>query len=340
MNAQDKLNAFTKQYPEARTMYKKMQQWQIENNPANGVFYPMNRIAFDSEVIRQGVLLGVVQPLPIQAMNDQQLHYMRYMNGLMLFGAWRNTLGVYRIDSEIFEEIVKSPIPTDTPVDIFKRMPDWCVYVEFPRPMNDSKQNFKGFWAYFSEVQSKNGSKEAAQLHLVLDFCEEDLPFYDGYFTISLIVDAGLTVQEAIERVFFMYDDPAEANKDAALLRQLLPLLLWLCAEDPDITDIDGMPVSEEELRKQKYGRNKKTGTFIPPNQPIIYNLGERLGSEIRSFEARIREIDQNDDQLRPASFKRPHVRRGHLHGYWCGSDEKTFEMRWLKAIFVNANSK
>lgn len=339
MDAQGKLIAFTRQYPEAKSMYKKMQKWQIENNPPNGIFYPMRKIASDSDVIREGVMTGVVKALPIQLMNDQQLHYLRYMNGLMLFGAWRNTLGVYRIDSEIFEEIIKSPIPLATPVDIFKRLPEWCVYVEFPRPMNDTKQNFKGFWAYFSEVPNNKGSKQAAQLHFVLDFCEEGKPFFDGYFTISLMVDEGLTVSEAIENLSFMYEDEKEAQKDAKLLCQLLPLLLWLCAEDPDITDFDGEPVSNEELRKPKYGRNKKTGTFIPPNEPIIYNLGQRLGGEIRNFEEHIKSFDQEKEaKLKPASLKRPHVRRGHLHGYWCGSENKTFEVRWLKATFVNGS--
>ena len=339
MNAQEKLIAFTRQYPEAKTMYKKMQKWQIENKPANGMFYPMRQVGKDSDFLQKAVNEGVIQPLQYQDMSARHRDCLRYMNGLLLFGAWRNTLGVYRIDSEIFEEIIKSPIPPLTPVDIFKRLPDWCVYIELPRPLSDGKSEFKGFWAYFTEVPSNTVSPKAAQLHLALDFCETDLPFYDWYFTISLMIEEGLSVDEAIKKLLFLYDNKSSAQTDAKILLDLLPLLLWLCAEDPDITDIEGQPVSSYDLRKPKYGRNKKTGTFVPPNEPIIYNLGQRLGGEIRSFKERTKAFDQDKQtKIKPASFKRPHVRKGHLHGYWCGSEEKTFEIRWLKATFVNGS--
>lgn len=339
MDAQQKLIAFTRQYPEAKIMYKKMQEWQIENKPSNGMFYPLGRIDIDSAVLMKAALLGIRKAMPIRDMDKQQLDLARYVNGLMLFGAWRNTLGVYRVDSEIFEEIIKSPIPAITPVDIFKRLPEWCVYLEFPRLMNDGERNYKGFWAYFSELPNSKGLGAAAQLHIVLDFCDKNPIFFDGYFTLSLMIDEGLTVQEAVNSLSFLYQDKKAAQKDADILCQLLPLLLWLCAEDPDITDIHGEPVSNDELRQPKYGRNKKTGTFVPPNEPIIYNLGQRLGSEIRKFEENINEFKQDKDvKLKPASLKRPHVRRGHLHGYWCGSENKTFEIRWLKATFVNGS--
>ena len=61
----------------------------------------------------------------------------------------------------------------------------------------------------------------------------------------------------------------------------------------------------------------KKTGVFIPPDKPTIYDIGKRLGGEIRTFNER---LDSGDSRI--SSRKRPHIRRGH----------------WQSAIFVNAS--
>lgn len=60
-----------------------------------------------------------------------------------------------------------------------------------------------------------------------------------------------------------------------------LPILLWLCVEDPDITNMKDERIEREQLFKPKYTIHKKTGVFVPPSQPIVFNLGKRLGSEI-----------------------------------------------------------
>lgn len=64
-----------------------------------------------------------------------------------------------------------------------------------------------------------------------------------------------------------------------------------------------------EQLFKPKYTIHKKTGAFVPPSQPTVFNLGKRLGAEIRSYQ----EIIKKDLIDRPRAAVRPHIRRGHL---------------------------
>ena len=125
----------------------------------------------------------------------------------------------------------------------------------------------------------------------------------------------------------------AEADKLA--LYTYLPMLLWLCAEEPDITNMMGEPLTTEQVRQPKY-QQKKSGQFIPPNSPRIYKLGQRLGGEIREFKE---QIAQSED-TRKGIAKRPHIRKGHWHGYWHGSgQDKQFVPKWLSAMFVNASN-
>lgn len=94
-----------------------------------------------------------------------------------------------------------------------------------------------------------------------------------------------------------------------------MPILLWLCVEDPDISDIKDRRIERDELFKPKYTIHKKTGAFVPPNNPTVFNLGKRLGAEIRQYEEQL----QSSDRDSPKGTKRPHIRKGHLHGYWVG---------------------
>lgn len=95
------------------------------------------------------------------------------------------------------------------------------------------------------------------------------------------------------------------------------------------------MPIAEAQTAAgvKLPAADKKTGVFIPPNRPIIYNIGKRLGGEIRTFNDKIAATDS-----RISNRKRPHIRRGHWHGVWSGTGQnKEFKIYWQPAIFVNA---
>ena len=150
-----------------------------------------------------------------------------------------------------------------------------------------------------------------------------------------------MTVETSVLAMYTKYrtlDSMSDEDKRESLKHDidgattLLSLLLWLCAEEPDISNIKGEPVTPEQMRIPKYGRNKKTGAFVPPSQPIIYEVGKRLGGEVRQFN---KEYGRSDG--RTSSRKRPHIRRGHWHGVWKGvGQDRQFSVYWQPAIFVN----
>lgn len=74
-----------------------------------------------------------------------------------------------------------------------------------------------------------------------------------------------------------------------------------------------------------KTKKNKKTGAFIPPEKPLIYDVGARLGGEIR------KKRDEIEHGLNSGTRTvRPHIRRGHWHGYWKGTGQnRHFDVKW-----------
>ena len=239
----------------------------------------------------------------------------------------------------------KTPLPADTPSDIFFNLPDFCVYVEFPHvvsyadfeefpehPLNgQSKTKIAGFWAY--PIQKSDRENRRIELELCPNVVQTPFPMIASN---SIVLRKGLSVEQAFQATWDCYDPKLPTremsiNFDRALINRLLAILLWLCVEQPDILGANGEPLPTNQ---QRYKRHKVSGHFVPPDKPKIYNVGERLGGEIRQYRQQI----ARHDPSKTGTSKRPHIRRGHWHGYWTGTGQnKQFTPKWLPATFVNA---
>ena len=341
----EQMQAFNREFSDSKAIYRQMQLWQLKNTPDNGVFFPSGNLYHVSPRLMAAVMAGKIGHTKVDDMSAEQLTLLRYFWGLHTFGAWRNTLGIYRIDRDVFSQIIKSPIPDDTPSTVFERLPEWCVYIDMPNKAmgvttgSGREAVIAGFWALF-DIQNVDG-KQQRVLNLVLDIDNDVKTTHDAYQPMLVPIHDDMTVRQAILSVFdsdmHQVNDAlvsrANAETEINIITHLLSLLLWLCAEEPDISNIKGEPISGNQLRMPKYRTNKKTGVFVPPSQPIIYNIGKRLGGEVRQFNAKTGASDS-----RISACKRPHIRRGHWHGVWSGKDQnKQFNIYWQPAIFVNA---
>ena len=203
MNPFEKLTAFNKANPDAKNVYKKMQAWQILHKPEDGVFCPSAQLYSMSLQLMQAVATGVINKRSYATFSDKDMQTLQLFWGLHLFGAWRNTLGIYRIDKDILSDIVKSTIPNDTPSSIFNRLPEWCVYIELPDNYNidisTDKNNSKllGFWALFDYQNTNN--KQHLILNLVPNLEQVTNSTFDQYQPIQLFIDDNLTIEQSID---------------------------------------------------------------------------------------------------------------------------------------------
>lgn len=297
---------------DVKEVYRMMQLWHLKNNDDSGVF--CNSLAITKFTPRL---------MMYSNLDDIDYHGYEYLQYLQVFGTWRYTLGIYRIDEDVQADVIKSPIPLDTPMSIFENLPEWCVYFELG--MTEAAHEVHGFWALF------DGSADKKFLKLIFHTNVDVLAY------ILLPIRDGYTIDDALNEYHLnATKDPILAKQAKAneqdMARVALSHLLWLCVEAPDISKITGEPLDKASLRQPKHTVNKKTGVFVPPNQPFIYEIGKRLGGEVRTFSERIGSTD------RISSRKRPHIRRGHWHGHWRGTGQaKEFFVKWQPAVFVNA---
>lgn len=343
MNAYDRMMDFNKKNPDAKDVYKRMQQWHIANTPENGMFCPSKDLYLMTPRLAKLLLKSDLGHEKFAEISQERIDLLSYFWSLTVFGAWRNTLGIYRIDPEIYNQILLAPIPKDTPSSVFSRLPEWCVYIEFPADnffvgAGETSTLVDGFWAYFDVQNIKGKFKDV--LNIVLNTQSNTNSSHDALQPLQILIDDNLTVEQSLSALYDHFESDntdvfavnAMKKQELGLISTCLALLLWLCAEEPDISNIRGEPISAEQMRLPKYTRNKKTGAFVPPNQPIIYNIGKRLGGEVRQFNEQHGHSDS-----RISSRKRPHIRRGHWHGVWKGAgQDKQFSVYWQPAIFVN----
>lgn len=340
----NKLNAFNRKYPSIKAVYKQMQERHITRKKSNGVFCESEYLKYiDPSLI--DVYYEDPKNLITNASKDKKVvnaEFSGFVTDIMTFGTWRNTLGVYRIDPDIYDQSIASVIPSDTPTTIFSKLPDWCVYVELPadKPMqiiNDCVAVLvSGFWAFFDKML---GEGDVA-LNIILDMMpSENMPDDTSVnVPVVLLIKEGVSIEESIKGTYSGANtyEPVIQQKmmeqELAQMSKLLSLLLWLCAEEPDISNIHGEPITPEQMRLPKYAVNKKNGAFIPPNGTTIFEIGKRLGGEVRDFSDKV-----ESGEGRIPSRKRPHIRKGHWHGVWKGTGQnKHFDLYWQPAIFVN----
>lgn len=347
------MKSFNKERVEAKGVYKEMLNWQMKNKPKDGVFCPSSHIwqvspRLINRIARQ--LLSSNQKNNVfndnfNNMDAEGVDLLKHFWGMHVLGAWRTSLGIYKLEAEMVSQMADTPIPDDTPTNIFSRLPEWCVYLEIPEEINFEIENassgnlrtrLNGFWALFDYIVVDN-RKEVA-LNLVPNFVSSIGISYECLQPLQIIIKEGLTIKEACRIAFStlnMGDGLLNNNlftTDYRLVNILLSLLLSLCAKEPDIINVHGEAVTGDEVRLPKYTKNKKTGAFIPPSSPTIYYIGKRLGGEIRALNLRL-----NKNSMSKSSRKRPHIRKAHWRGVWKGTGQnRRYELYWQYAVFVN----
>jgi hypothetical protein len=243
---------------------------------------------------------------------------------------WRYTQGIYRFDAALLDALADTPLNSILPAAVLLRLPQWSVYVETPpeqfvfdgRPLH-------GFWAYL-EWDAGDVNRGRHELRLLLD-TEPGLA--------PIILHLGpWTVREALrravaeaQRVATARDMDVSLQPDAYAPRMadavtpLLSLLLYLCADAPEI-DSEREPGTSPHNPEPR--RIKRGVRIFPPAKPTLWQVGAQIGAQLRTAGMR---GDLPDGERRSP---RAHVRRAHWHGYWTGPrdqpDARGFVYHWL----------
>lgn len=249
---------------------------------------------------------------------------------LAVAGTWRVTQDIVRYDPTLYRHLVETPVTGNIPSTVLVRLPAWCVYIETPEGIDILGKACIGFWAMLEN--DANGLGDELRLFL---FDGENVPL------IPLVLQLGeWSVEDALAkpaytdalREIFPVDQAQSTVKTLLTLPavpKILSLLLYICTY--------GFPRSGlAPLEHPAYPKPKKTKRgwrLFPADKPAVRIVGESIGKRLRAAESQ-------RPQEREHGFRaslRPHIRRGHWHGFWHGpkKGERHLKLQWLPPIPV-----
>lgn len=233
--------------------------------------------------------------------------------------AWRVSQGVYRFDTDLYDELVHQPLDGNLPCEVLTKLPEWCVYVETVNARFQGKPII-GFWAHL-ESDANDGRMELRFVLFTADGQNIPFPIHLGDWTL----------EEGLDRM------QSEANKCSgfnlpmltdSLREEILPLLqlvLYLCAENMDLQTQPVHPLK----------RATASGRIDAPKEPHMWIVGQRIGAAIRTYRNKQTFSDTDKQAGGTHASPRPHMRRAHWHHFWKGplDSEREIILRWLSPI-------
>ena len=273
--------------------------------------------------------------------------------------AWRMTQGVYCFDETLFCELFKTSLEGEIPVEVFRRLPEWCLYVDIPDSLagfHDSLQSVYGFFVY----RDPDGGQGDGNLHFVQDFeggflkALMPLPLSGGTIAESL-QRRMQTNREARVQQILAGTSPGAVTKSeiedwfgnvsrdvvAQTVEELAPyisLVLYICSVNSDLRD--------KSRRRDRPANPEPTKTTAglktqPAGAVTVWEVGCRVGPALRRALDTHSEQDaeRQDGERSHHTSPRPHIRAAHWHAFWTGpkaSPNRLLVVKWLPPIPVN----
>ena len=264
------------------------------------------------------------------------------LNRLCILGEWRYSQGIYKIDKDMQQALLKSIPGKNIPSEVLMHMPEWCIYVETPHMVWYKQTVLYGFWAHLIYSYDDKHPK----LHMMIKT-------QHGEYPCSIPV-RNCTVEEAIEYEIDSMKKTVHTSNNLSSevlinktlngfrrtkkqIERLLSLLLYCCCDKPDIEDTrqPGMFPQRPQAKQVKGGMR-----LFPASAPRFWTVGASIGEQLRQAQKQEREQFLVDT----GRSRRPHLRRGHWHGYWTGPRNgeipQKFILHWIPPQLIRGSSE
>lgn len=250
---------------------------------------------------------------------------------LAALAAWRPTQGIYRFHPSLLDELWKTPVTGELPAELFRNLPEWCVYVEAPDRDAGPGLPIHGFFAHLAP-----GEGDGDTLELLFDM-RVPMPMLAPK-RVLLNGTVADSVAELARRS--LPPDMAEfadvlgltASDEIDPLSSILSLLLYLCSEAPDLRDATGRRAAPGLPTAKAPRRRGQVQRFAAASTPTVWETAFELGRRLEEAQERAGEGDSG-------RTVRPHVRRAHWHTYWSGAvnGARVRRLRWISPLLINA---
>ena len=264
---------------------------------------------------------------------EQGLHICR----LSLIAAWRYGKGVYRFDDQLFLALNNTSATATMPTDTLYRLPEWCVYIEFPEVYYNHDGDVKCYGVFVAISHWLEHARQymalnhqqimGNQLTFLLD---TDNGLTSGYLHMGAIAIGPHSISKGVDMAMLR-----TGGKDAEiaawfetaykLSALIASLTLYICSEAADY-DASNRPTFPKPKRSRK-------GTRYPIcKEPTVWGMGQRMGAALRRANVIAEENAGHEPSSEGRARPRPHIRRAHWHSFWTGprDGERKRMVKWL----------
>ena len=251
--------------------------------------------------------------------------------------AWRLTQGTYRIDQDVANLLMATPLPKDSPTSFLYRLPQWCIFVEtYHLGITFMGLPVQGFFTHLD--RHEDGLDEARFLIV----CENET------YQISLIISPERNITNALAEIWRMPDesnisaraqrhDRIEAN---AFATKALGLLAFLCNHPEEVQGRrreDGKEVIVSPANPTPK-RTRNGWRLFAVRRHSRWVVGKRTGDALRNAWI----IGAGADK-RPSAAAWKKLEPAHWYESWIepeGEDgERERVLRWQPPLPSNAQS-
>lgn len=249
---------------------------------------------------------------------------------LTALAAWRMTQGIYRVDETLLEALTQTPLDAAVPVEVLRRLPEWCVYIELPG-IETFKGAARGVWVLMESAGKHEGG--AVFLTMLFDTDRDFSQSLDEATMLPLTIKlSGESLLAAIESTY-----PAASGLHGFFERAAKPvlsILLYLCSANAELTrgGVPATPIAPKAVRTRRDGWR-----VFPAPGPVNWELGVRMGAALRAAFA-----SAAVGGVATGRTLTPHVRAFHWHTFLSGprkgvpTEKRQRDIRWLPPIEVN----
>ena len=259
---------------------------------------------------------------------------------------WRHSKQIYVMDPDLMAELQESEAPEEIPTEALLHLPFPCIYVRTPGLSFDWIHDIDGFFCHL-EYDVQTGERELR--FLLVQNVNHVFPV-SLHLNAETIRDSMVRYRQVTEMRWTAAGRPGSPRygldewigRQERAVRDLLPLVLYLCSSEADIQPRDNPAVKasvapdserkvENRLVKDRFSEIRE------------WSVGFRVGPAIRQARTEERPEAEPGIPRHPGigTPKRPHIRRGHWHHYWHGprQGERTLIVRWLPPMAINADT-
>lgn len=224
------------------------------------------------------------------------------------------------------------------PIDALYNLPYLSIYIEAP----NLDENSHGFFVHFEHDVSERNSRMELRFLTVYQDCSvkahvihmlQNESLYtcmyemvrEGLYQASKLGEGSLLPVEVLDEV---------TKLKLHLVSKMLQLVLYICAENAEI--------KQDEVQNKIWKRPNSPKSIKDKFWEVEkLNCGETISQQIRLLEAHpnyvyYNSINKNEKSGTP---KTPHVRRGHWHPFWTGSEKegnRELVLKWQPPLLVN----